>query len=386
MSAADTAANDLARDPALRRVVVCLDKFRGSASATQACRAVADGVRATRPTLEVVELPLADGGEGTVDALVQAGYARHEATVTSAGADPIPSAFATRKGHAVVELAQASGFLPGVSKVHPLRATTYGTGELIVQALGLGCRAVTLALGGSATTDGGAGMLQALGARLVAADGTEVGPGGAGLLDLVRVDLSRLDTRVARVDWQVATDVNNPLLGPLGAASVFAPQKGASPEEVLLLERALQHFACLMVEAVGFDPRGSAGAGAAGGAAFAAMAALRAVRVSGVDFILDQLAAREAITGSTLVVVGEGCMDEQSLAGKAPVGASRLAQALGVRVAVVAGKVLLPNETLAALGISHAFSVLDRASNLAESLNDPLPHLRAIGAELAWLV
>lgn len=360
------------------RIVVCLDKFRGSATAREACRALAGGLRAADPAAEVVERPVADGGEGTVAALVDAGWTPHDRTVTGPAGTPVTARFAMRAGRAVVELAEASG-LHLLDSPAPRTASTHGTGELLAAALAAGARELVLTLGGSATTDAGAGLLEALGARLRDAHGDPPAPGGVALAGLAAVDLAPAAPDVPVV---VATDVDNPLLGERGAARVFGPQKGAGPRDVADLERGLARFADLVAAATGADHRDDPGAGAAGGAGFAALAGLRARRVPGVDLVLRELGVTAALAGADLVVVGEGRLDAQSLAGKAPLGVARLAAEQGVPVVAVAGALDVPQARLAEAGIVRSYAVTDVAAGEADALAGVARHLDTLGHRL----
>ena len=364
------------------RVVVCLDKFRGSATAAQACTALADGLRRRSPALDVREIPMADGGEGTVDALVAAGWTPHAVTVPGPLGHPVEARFAARAGCAAIEMAQAAGRHLVGDAPDALRASTAGVGGLIEAALDLGCESMVLAVGGSATTDGGAGMLQALGARLLDAAARDLPPGGGALARLASVDLSGLDERLGHTRVTLAADVDNPLLGPRGAAAVFGPQKGASPDDVALLDHALARWANL-VEPATRSARGKPGAGAAGGLGFAALAVLGARRLPGAEWLLDELGVDAALDGAAVVVVGEGRLDTQSLAGKAPVGVARAAARHGVPVVAVAGQVALDDAQLAAAGIGRSWALADRA---ADSMTRALPLLSEVGAELAAAV
>jgi len=251
------------------RVLIAADKFKGSLTAAQVAERVTAGLHRVAPHVEVESLPVADGGDGTVDAAVAAGFERREVRVAGPLGHEVTAAFALRGSTAVVEMAEASGLqrLPeGV--LAPLSSSTYGTGELLRAALDAGARAVVFGVGGSATTDGGAGMLSALGARFLDAEGEPVAPGGAALRDVRSADLSGLDERLAAVDLVLASDVDNPLTGPLGAPAVYGPQKGAGPDDVAVLDTALGHFAGVLEKEIGPKAAGcaaAAGAGAAGG-------------------------------------------------------------------------------------------------------------------------
>ncbi|MEV5375305.1 glycerate kinase [Streptomyces nondiastaticus] len=341
------------------RVLIAADKFKGSLTAAEVARHVAAGLRrgadAAGRSLGITALPVADGGDGTVDAAVAAGFERREVRVTGPVGAPVTAAYALRGGTAVVEMAEASGLrrLPG-GVTAPLTATTYGTGELLRAALDAGARTIVLGIGGSATTDGGAGMLSALGARLLDASGTPVRGGGAALAGLATADLSGLDPRLRAVELVLASDVDNPLTGPAGAAAVYGPQKGASADDVALLDAALAHYAAVLD---GGALAGAAGAGAAGGLGYGALAGLGAVFRPGIEVMLDVLGFAGALAGADLVITGEGSLDAQTLRGKAPAGVAAAARARGVRVVAVCGRLALPAEELSGAGIERAYAL-----------------------------
>src|SRR5215467_140443 len=370
------------------RVVVAPDKFKGSVTARKVADALAAGLRRGRPDLDVVEIPVADGGDGTVAAALAAGFEpRHVRTEGPVGR-PVDTTFAMRAGTAVVELADVAGLrrLPaerGVRALAPLTASTYGAGQVIAAALDAGASTIVLGLGGSATTDGGAGMVQALGARLTDERGRELARGGAALRGLAAIDLAGLDNRIARARLLVASDVDNPLLGPAGAATVFGPQKGASPEDVALLERAMSRWAALTVTATGRELSAAPGAGAAGGAGFGAMAYLGARLVPGADLVLDLIGFDAALTGAGLVITGEGSLDDQSLGGKAPVGVARAAARHHLPVIVVAGRVSLTPDELAAGGFAAAYTLADLEPDPAVSITNAAELLERTGELVA---
>ena len=369
-------------------VVVAPDKFKGSLGAAAVALAVADGLRAAVPGIDAREHPVADGGDGTVEAAMSAGFARKEVPCTGPTGDAVTAALAVRDEIAVVELAEASGLrrLPG-GRLAATTATSRGTGELIRAALDLGCRQVVLGLGGSACTDGGAGMIQALGGRLLDAAGAELALGGASLADLDRLDLSGFDPRVAVTEFVVASDVDNPLLGPYGAAAVYGPQKGASAAEVALLDAALARWAAAARAATGVDAASVAGAGAAGGVGFAAVVFLGAELRSGIEYLLDLLEVRSALPGARLVVTGEGSLDEQTLRGKAPAGVAAAARAAGVPAVAVAGRNTLPASVLESAGIAQAYTLSEIEEDPERSMREPVPLLRRLAGRIAadWL-
>jgi len=369
-------------------VVVAPDKFKGSLGAAGVAAAVAGGLRAAVPGLDAREHPVADGGDGTIEAATSAGFTRTEVRCTGPTGDTVVAALAVRDGIAVVELAEASGLrrLPG-GRPAAMTATSRGTGELIRAALDLSCRQVVLGLGGSACTDGGAGMIQALGGRLLDTAGADLSPGGGPLADLDRLDLSGLDPRVASTEFVVASDVDNPLTGPHGAAAVYGPQKGASASEVALLDAALTRWAEVVRAATGVDAAGVPGVGAAGGVGFAAVVFLRAELRSGIDYLLDLLDVRPALVGARLVVTGEGSLDEQTLHGKAPAGVAAAARAVGVPAVAVAGRNTLPAAALRSAGIAQAYALSDLEADPERCMREPVPLLRRLAGQIAadWL-
>jgi glycerate kinase len=367
------------------RIVIAPDKFKGSLDASGVARAVADGIRSVRPDAEIDLVPVADGGEGTLDAAVGAGFERRTVVVTGPTGVPVCADWGLRDDEAVIEMALASGLgvLPGGVR-DPRGASSRGTGELIAAALDAGARRIVLGVGGSAGTDGGAGMLQALGLQLLDGAGAVLPGGGAALARLVTVDASALDPRLAEASIVLAGDVDNPLLGPSGAAAVFGPQKGASPADVVELDAALAHYAALVVDAFGVPGAADApGAGAAGGVGFAAMAALGAERRSGIDVVLDLTGLRDRLVGADLVVTGEGSIDEQSLAGKTPVGVAIAAREAAVPVVAVCGRTALDADCLREAGFVRTYALASREPDPEVSMRDAVRLLRELGAELA---
>jgi glycerate kinase len=369
------------------RIVVAPDSFKGSATASQAAAAIARGVRSVLPDAPVVEHPIADGGEGTVDAVVRAGLRRVETTVTGPLGDPVRASYALGGQGGVVELATAAGLgclpPPGPTSHTARVATTRGVGELVRHALDGGVRRVTVAIGGSATTDGGAGLLAGLGARVTSADERDLPPGGAALLDVASLDLGRLDPRLRETDVVVACDVDNPLLGPHGAATVYGPQKGASPEDVELLDRALGRWADVVSESTGTDLCDLPGAGAAGGVGFSLAAVLGAELRPGAPILLDATGFHRHLAPGALVVVGEGSFDEQSLRGKGPVATARIARAAGARAVVVAGRAAVSPAQAAAAGIEAVWALTDLEPDPARCMAEAPPLLEEVGRRLA---
>ncbi|MEU5866238.1 glycerate kinase [Nonomuraea sp. NPDC047529] len=370
------------------------DKFKGSLTAAEVAARVSAGLGV--PT---VELPVADGGDGTVEAAVACGFDRVTAEVTGPTGERVTAAYAWRAADgtptAVVELAEASGLRRLPAGLAPLTATSYGTGELIADALRRGARRIVLGLGGSACTDGGAGMVRALGARLLDDDGAELPDGGAALRGLARIDLSGF-ADVAEVEFVVAGDVDNPLLGPHGAAAVYGPQKGATPDDVKVLEAGLSRLAAVatqthgLVGAVEHDdtPRamgvaGAPGAGAAGGVGFAALAFLHAELRPGIEYLLDLLGFGALVQGARLVITGEGSLDEQSLRGKAPIGVAQAAARAGVPVVAVCGRRTLGDTELKDAGIEAAYALTDLEPDPARCMAEAGPLLERLAARVA---
>ncbi|MEU6367327.1 glycerate kinase [Streptomyces sp. NPDC046931] len=369
-----------------QRVLVAADKFKGSLTAVQVAERVTAGLRRVVPGLEVEALPVADGGDGTVDAAVAAGFERHEVRVAGPLGHEVTAAFALRGETAVVEMAEASGLqrLPA-GVFAPLTASTYGSGELVRAALDAGARTIVFGVGGSATTDGGAGMLSALGARFLDAEGEPVPPGGGGLASLARADLSGLDARLASVDLVLASDVDNPLTGPAGAPAVYGPQKGASPDDVEALDAGLAHYAKVLEETIG--PRAaelaaSAGAGAAGGIGYAALI-LGARFRRGIGVMLDVLGFAPALERASLVITGEGSLDAQTLHGKAPAGVAAAARAAGREVVAVCGRLALPAEALEKAGIGRAYPLTELEPDVGRCLADAGPILERVAERIA---
>nr|WP_206325056.1 MULTISPECIES: glycerate kinase [unclassified Streptomyces] len=367
-------------------VLVAADKFKGSLTAVQVAERVTAGLRKVVPGLSVEALPVADGGDGTVAAAVAAGFDRHEVRVTGPVGTPVTAAFALRGTTAVVEMAEASGLqLLPAGTFAPLTATTYGSGELLRAALDAGATTIVFGVGGSATTDGGAGMLAALGARFLDAAGEPVGPGGAALAELASADLTALDPRFADVEFILASDVDNPLTGPKGAPAVYGPQKGATPEDVETLDAALDHYAQVLEKAIGpkaTELAASPGAGGAGGIGYGALLLGASFR-PGIELMLEVLGFAPALERATLVITGEGSLDEQTLHGKAPAGVAAAARAAGKEVVAVCGRLALPPEALGAAGIRRAYPLSALEPDPAKSIPNAGPLLEDVASHIA---
>lgn len=368
--------------PLPAEVVIAPDKFKGSLTAAEVAAALAEGIASVAPGVTVRRAPIADGGDGSVDVALAAGFGEVVVRVSGPTGVPHLAHYARDGERAVIELACVCGLqrLPG--RLEPVSASTFGLGEVIRHAVEHGVRQIVLALGGSASTDGGAGMVQALGARLVDRDGRELARGGGALVSLASVDLAPVRALLGGVRIVVACDVQNPLLGPEGAAAVFGPQKGAGEADRALLEAGLARWADL----VGGDPD-QPGAGAAGGTGYAAATILGADLRSGIELILDLLDLRSALESARLVITGEGHLDPQSLAGKGPIGVARAAARAGVPVVAAVGVNLLQPAQLAGTGIVAVYPLTELEPDRARSIAGTAQLLRRVGARIAgeWL-
>ena len=360
------------------KIVIAPDSYKGSIYASDAARAMEDGVRRVLPDAEVVLVPVADGGDGTLETLVETSGGR---IITSDVTGPLGESVSAQWGAmgdgvtAVAEMARTSGLaLVRLEDRDPLNATTYGLGEVILEALESGYRRFILGIGGSATNDAGAGMAQALGVRLLDAGGAELQPGGAALASLARIDTSGLDPRAVEADFDVACDVNNPLTGPEGASAVYGPQKGATPEIVEQLDAALANFANVVKRDLGADVNGVPGSGAAGGLGGGIMAFLGGRLRPGVDIVLDTVDLESRLDGADLIITGEGCMDFQTVYNKAPIGVARLAGERNIPVIGVSGSLgdgftdVHEHGIAAAVAITHAPMTLDEATDRVAEL------------------
>ncbi|KAB0289381.1 glycerate kinase [Vibrio fortis] len=328
------------------KIVIAPDSFKESLTAKQVCESIEAGFRQVFPCAEYVHLPLADGGEGTVDVLLQGLEGElHTSTVMGPLGEPVQASWALLNGDksngektALIEFAAASGLdLITPQQRDVQRATSFGTGELIKQALDCGVDKILLGLGGSATNDAGAGIAQALGARLLDANGCELQTGGAALSNIAKIDLSNLHPLCSTVEFIIACDVDNPLTGPNGASHVFGPQKGATTELVETLDAAIEQFALVVKSESGQDHRERMGFGAAGGAPLGLSLLFDVEIKQGIEMVLDTLNADKVLEDTDLVITGEGQMDNQTLQGKTPFGIARRAQSRGIPTIGIAG-------------------------------------------------
>jgi len=375
------------------RLVVAPDKFKGSLGAAEAAAAIARGLRAGWPGAEPLCIPMADGGEGTVDAFVTGGWERVVRRVRGPLGEPVDAAFAFGRPPgedptAVVEMAAASGLalLPACGSFSVRHASTFGTGELVRAALDCGARRIVVALGGSATNDAGAGLLTALGARFETGDGVPLGSGGAGLATLERIVSNGLDPRLREVRIEIAADVESPLTGPHGASRVFGPQKGANAADVAELERALVHFADRTAAHLGRDVRDEPGSGAAGGLGFALRAYFGASVRSGAAVVAELRGLPRALRGAVWCFTGEGAIDVQTSYGKTVVAVGALAGAAGARTIAFGGRVEAAAErSLAAAGIV-AIPILAGPATLADAQAGAAELLERAAARIARLL
>jgi glycerate kinase len=325
------------------KIIIAPDSFKGSLSAGQAAVYIEEGIRRVIPSCAIDKIPIADGGEGTTEAMVAAtGGKIVKASVCGPLMEDVEGFFGILGDGltAVIETASAAGLtLVPPDKRNPMHTTTYGMGQLILKALDRGCRKFIIGLGGSATVDGGTGLLCALGIKFLDQNGRAVPQGGGGLGKLNQIDLSSLDQRVKECEFLVACDVDNPLCGERGAAAVFGPQKGATPEMVEALDRNLQNYGDIIKKTTGRDVADAAGAGAAGGLGAGLMAFLNASLVPGVQVVLKAVGFSDRVKKADLVITGEGSIDRQTLYGKAPMGVARIARRFGVPVVAVAGTI-----------------------------------------------
>lgn len=362
------------------RILIAPDKFKGSLTAAEAAAAIAEGALRVYPDAVATQFPIADGGEGTLEAAVSAGYEERLNAVVGPILAPIGAAWAISKADdgrvtAVIETAQASGLAEmDPTPANALRAHSYGCGQLIAAALDAGANEIVLGLGGSAMTDGGSGALRALGLKPLDSAGNVVPLGGGSLADVAALDTSGLDPRLAATTFRIAVDVRNPLYGPEGAAHVFAPQKGADPDTVELLDAGLRNWASVLREATGRDVN-VPGAGAAGGFPASFLAFTDAALEGGFSLVAGLTGLAGQLGEADLVITGEGSMDSQSLTGKAPIALADAARERGIPVIVVAGRILVTPEELAHHGVVAAAQLLDVAPSPQDAMGNAAKYL-----------
>jgi glycerate kinase len=352
------------------KIVVAPDSFKGSLTALEVSDAIEKGIREVFPEAEIIKIPMADGGDGTVECLVNAtgGEILREKVI-----GPLRNEILAHYGilgdkkTAVIEMAAASGLtLVPENKRDPLITTTYGTGQLIKAALNQGCRKMIIGIGGSATNDGGAGMVQALGVKLLDREEKEVGFGGGELKKIVKIDISCMDNRLSDIKILVASDVNNPLCGPQGASRIYGPQKGATPEIIEELDKSLSYFAELIKRDLNKDVKDIPGAGAAGGLGASLMAFLNAELRPGIEIMIEAVKLEQAIKDADLVITGEGKIDSQTIYGKAPIGVAKIAKKYNIPVIAVAAIISNDADIVHQYGIDNLIKVSEPPMSLTE--------------------
>ena len=359
------------------KAVIAIDSFKGSLTSMEAGAAIYEGILAAKPDATVVIKPLADGGEGTTDALIQGlGGERIELTVTGPMGKPVSAYYGLLRDEAgaprlaVMEMATAAGItLVSEAEKNPLLASTYGVGEMITDAIHRGCREFIMGIGGSATNEGGIGMLQALGFHFFDKEGNPVGEGAKALGKVAKVCLATALPELSQCHFRVACDVTNPLCGENGATYIFGPQKGVTVDIREDLDKAMASYASQVAETVGANYMGAAGAGAAGGLGFACLSFLQAELTPGIDLILDAVGLEEELADADVVITGEGRLDHQTAMGKAPVGVAKLAKKHGVKVIAFAGSVTEEAKACNEAGIDAYFPILRGITTLAEAMN-----------------
>jgi glycerate kinase len=353
----------------MKKIVIASDSFKGSLSAYEICNQIERGIRKVDQEVEIVKMPMADGGEGTVDAVLDVVKGRRiRVNVNDPFYRLITASYAILEDQtAVIEMAAASGLTLVEGRLDPMQATTYGTGQLIKDALNKGCRKFIIGIGGSATNDGGIGMAGALGARLLGSDDIAVPLNGKGLGDLCRIDLSRLDPRVKESHFTIACDVENPLYGENGAAYIYGPQKGADEVMVGKLDDNLRNYSNIIERDLGVDISNIPGAGAAGGLGGGLIAFMGAEMTSGIEIMMDMYQFDEKIEGADLIITGEGMIDSQSMNGKVVGGIAKKAKILDIPVIAMVGAIGKGVDPLFENGVTSIFSINTSAMDFSES-------------------
>ena len=353
------------------KVVVAVDSFKGSMTSMEAARAVRDGILAADPKTYIVIKPLADGGEGTTDALIEGMHGEKvKITVTGPYGEKIDSyyGYLPEKKTAVIEMAAAAGITLS-DKREPMQATTYGVGEMISDAIDRGCRNIIMGIGGSATTDGGIGMMKALGIQFLDENGNDVGEGAQALFRVRKIQTEGVHPLLSKVRFQIACDVTNPLCGSQGAVYVFGSQKGVTEEIKAMLDEAMNRYAAMVESTLGIRCRDIPGAGAAGGLGFACLAFLNAVLTPGIDLVLNAVDLESELLDADIVVTGEGRLDEQTAMGKAPVGVAKRARKYGAKVIAFAGSVTEGAGACNKEGIDAFFPIVRGVTTLDEAMS-----------------
>ncbi|MBS1206287.1 MAG: glycerate kinase [Proteobacteria bacterium] len=369
------------------KIVIAPDSYKESLSALEVATAIERGFREIFPSAEYIKIPVADGGEGTVEAMVAATNGRIVKVAVKGPLGEQAEGFYGISGDersAFIEMAAASGLeMVPSAKRDPLITTSWGTGELIRHALDAGVKHIIIGIGGSATNDGGAGMVQALGAKLLDEQNRQIAPGGAALESLVRIDLRELDKRLSGCRIEVACDVTNPLTGEAGASAVFGPQKGATPEMIARLDKALAHYAGIIARDLDIDVLNLAGGGAAGGMGAALYAFCGAELRQGIEIVTDALALDKHVRGADLVITGEGRIDSQTVHGKVPVGVAKVAKRYNIPVIGIAGSLTADVGVVHDHGIDAVFSVLYTICTLEKALENAGENVRMTARNVA---
>ncbi|MDY3974199.1 glycerate kinase [uncultured Veillonella sp.] len=372
-----------------KKVVLAIDSFKGSASSIDIAAAVQEGIETVVPEVDFTTIPIADGGEGTVDAIVIARKGEyHTSQVKGPLGDPVDAKYGMIDGDiAIIEMSAASGItLVPKEKLNPLKASTFGTGQLVLDAIDNGAREIYMGIGGSATNDGGMGLACAWGVRFLDEDGQELPPAAESLGRLARIDASQMDERIKSVKFTILCDVNNPLCGPQGASYIFGGQKGANEEMKAQLDGYLHHYADCLLRDLGADVLEVPGAGAAGGLGAGMMAFAKAHKKSGIEAVMELIQLDEHLKGADLVITGEGRMDNQTAFGKAPIGVALAAQAYNIPVIAVVGGVALETETVYEKGISLVLDIINEPMQLEYAMEQVIPLAAGAGRSIGRIM
>ena len=372
------------------KIVIAPQAFKGSISAMEVSKAIQEGVINVFPDSEIILCPVADGGDGTLETLVEStGGSINETTVTGPIGSPVRALWGAMGDQktAVIEMARTSGLaLLTLDERDPLNATTFGLGEIILSALDAGFRDFIIGIGGSATNDAGAGMAQALGIRLLDKTNTEISVGGAALQNLRTIDISKLDNRILNSDFQVACDVNNPLTGPEGAAAIYGPQKGASKQQIDILDKALSNLSSIIKKDIGKEVSEIPGAGAAGGLGAGIMAFMDGNLRTGVDIVLDKVGLDSLLDSADLVITGEGGLDFQTVYDKAPIGVAKMAQKKQIPTIAISGMLGKDFHVVHAHGIEAAVSLTNGPMSLEEASDNAYNLIKECAEESLRLI
>jgi len=369
------------------KIVIAPDSFKESLTAKQVCNAIEAGLKRVFSDAQYVSVPVADGGEGTVQSLVDATQGKIvNLSVTGPLGTPVQAFYGILgdKQTAVIEIAAASGLDLVPSELRdPKLTSSYGTGELIKTALDQGIDKLIIGLGGSATNDGGIGLLAALGAKFIDKDGQQLSTNGAALQRIKKIDVSSLDKRFVACELSIACDVDNPLCGPLGASAIFGPQKGASAEDISLLDSGLLHYSQIIKDQFGLDLKDKPGSGAAGGMALALLAFSNATMKTGIELVLETVKLSEQLEDADLVLTGEGRIDEQTIHGKTPMGVAQLAKQFNLPVIAIAGCLGENHQAVYQCGIDAAFAATPKAMSLQEAFDTATENVTNLAENIA---